>query len=85
MKGIITKENIVIEKNEKTENKKFDSTFELSNLNVKRLFTLQKLEIDNLRHYFENPYIYDKNDISKKIEEISIINLVITKKLHEEK
>lgn len=74
MKGIITKEN-----------KNFDSTFELSKLNIKRLFTLQKLEIDNLRHYLENTYIYDKNDISKKIEEISIINLVITKKLHEEK
>ena len=64
---------------------KFDSKFELSKLNIKRLFTLQKLEIDNLRHYLENTYIYDKNDISKKIEEISIINLVITKKLHEEK
>lgn len=64
---------------------KFDSTFELSKLGIKRLFTLQKLEIDNLRHYLENTYIYDKNDISKKIEEISIINLVITKKLHEEK
>lgn len=79
MKDIITKENIV------KENKKFDSTFELSKLNIKRLFTLQKLEIDNLRHYLENTYIYDKNDISKKIEEISIINLIITKKLHEEK
>ena len=70
---------------EKVKNEKFDSKFELSKLNVKRLFTLQKLEIDNLRHYLENTYIYDKNDISRKIEEISIINLVITKKLHEEK
>ena len=70
---------------EKVKKEKFDSKFELSKLNVKRLFTLQKLEIDNLRHYLENTYIYDKNDISRKIEEISIINLVITKKLHEEK
>ena len=82
MKGIFIKENII---NEKKENKKFDSKFELSHLNIKRLFTLQKLEIDNLKHYLENTYIYDKNDINKKIEEIDIINLVITKKLHEEK
>ena len=85
MKGIIKRENIIIENKEKYENKKFDSKFELSKLNIKRLFTLQKIEIDNLRYYLENTYIYDKNDISKKIEEISIINLVITKKLHEEK
>lgn len=67
------------------ENKKFDSKFELSRLNIKRLFTLQKLEIDNLRHFINNLNIYDKNDINNKIEEISIINLVITNKLYEKK
>lgn len=64
---------------------KFDARKELNKLTIKRLFLLQKLELDRLSHYIVNDYLYDKNDLFLTIQEIISINLVITKKIHEEK
>lgn len=66
------------------ETKNFDSKEELKKLSIKRLFVLQKLELENLSYYFTNT-IYDKNDVFKKIEELKIINLIITKKIANDK
>lgn len=75
----IKKQNIV--KEEVTN--KLESNTELGQLSIKRLFLLQRLELDRLSHFITNYGIYDKNDLFKTIQEIITINLVITKKLHE--
>ena len=75
----IKNENIV--KEEVTE--KLESNTELGQLSIKRLFLLQRLELDRLSHFITHYGIYDKNDLFKTIQEIITINLVITKKLHE--
>lgn len=75
----IKNENIV--KEEVTE--KLESNTQLGQLSIKRLFLLQRLELDRLSHFISNYGIYDKNDLFKTIQEIITINLVITKKLHE--
>lgn len=73
----------IVKKDDLTE--KFDAKKELNNLTIKRLFLLQKLELERLSHYITNDCIYDKNDLFLTIQEIIAMNLVITKKLHEEK
>lgn len=57
---------------------------ELKELTIDRLFVVQKLQLKELRHYIENP-LYDRNDIYFKLEEIDVINLVISKKMKNEK
>ena len=59
----------------------FDSYQELFRLTVNRLFVLQKLELEDLANFMHNTMV-DKNEIFKKIQEIQIVNLVITKKIN---
>lgn len=58
----------------------FESKEELKQLNIARLFTLQKLELKELEYY-----IYEKEDKNlgfKVLQNIQVINLVIQKKLN---
>ena len=58
----------------------FESKKELKQLNIARLFTLQKLELKELEYY-----IYEKEDKNlgfKALQNIMVINLVIQKKLN---
>ena len=58
----------------------FESKEELKQLNIARLFTLQKLELKELEYY-----IYEKEDKNlgfKALQNIQVINLVIQKKLN---
>ena len=58
----------------------FESKEELKQLNIARLFTLQKLELKELQYY-----IYEKEDKNlgfKALQNIMVINLVIQKKLY---
>lgn len=60
----------------------FDSKKELKRLTVNKLFVLQKLELQNLEHYIVNNTLYDKNDVFNTLQEIQIINLVLTNKIN---
>ncbi len=65
---------------------KLEGKKELKQLDLKRLFTLQKLEVDTACYYVTNNSMYDKNDIYNVLQEILAINTVITEKLkHHEK
>lgn len=77
----IKKQNIV--KEEVSE--KLESNTELGQLSIKRLFLLQRLELDRLSHFISNYGIYDKNDIFKIVQEIIAANMVILKKINEAK
>lgn len=58
----------------------FESKEELKQLNIARLFTLQKLELKELEYY-----IYEKEDKNlgfAALQNIQVINLVIHKKLN---
>lgn len=58
----------------------YDSKEELKQLNIKRLFTNQKLLLKNLEYYmFEK---YDKNMAFESLQNILIINSVINKKIN---
>lgn len=58
----------------------FDSKQELKCLNIKRLFTNQKLLLKDLEYYmFEK---YDKNLAFESLQNILIINSVINKKIN---
>lgn len=58
----------------------YDSKEELKQLNIKRLFTNQKLLLKDLEYYmFEK---YDKNLAFESIQNILIINSVINKKIN---
>lgn len=58
----------------------FDSKKELKQLNIKRLFTNQKLLLKDLEYYmFEK---YDKNLAFESLQNILIINSVINKKIN---
>ncbi len=57
---------------------------ELEQINdVKRLLTLEKIEIKNALYYIQNRSMYDINDVHNKLNEILSINLVILKKINE--
>lgn len=77
----IKKENIVKEE----VSDKLESNTQLGQLSIKRLFLLQRLELDRLSHFITNYGIYDKNDLFKLMQEIIAMNLVITKKINEAK
>lgn len=84
MKGIfkmvlIKKENIYKEEI----SDKLESNTQLGQLSIKRLFLLQRLELDRLSHFITNYGIYDKNDIFKIVQEIIAANMVILKKINE--
>lgn len=58
----------------------YDSKKELKQLNIKRLFTNQKLLLKDLEYYmFEK---YDKNLAFESLQNILIINSVINKKIN---
>lgn len=58
----------------------FDSKEEIKQLNLGRLFNLQKLELKELEyHMFEK---YDKNSAFESLQNILIINSVINKKIN---
>jgi hypothetical protein len=58
----------------------YDSKEELKQLNIKRLFTNQKLLLKDLEYYmFEK---YDKNMAFESLQNILIINSVINKKIN---
>lgn len=58
----------------------YDSKEELKQLNIKRLFTNQKLLLKDLEYYmFEK---YDKNMAFECLQNILIINSVINKKIN---
>lgn len=58
----------------------YDSKKELKQLNIKRLFTNQKLLLKDLEYYmFEK---YDKNMAFESLQNILIINSVINKKIN---
>lgn len=58
----------------------YDSKEELKKLNIKRLFTNQKLLLKDLEYYmFEK---YDKNMAFESLQNILIINSVINKKIN---
>lgn len=58
----------------------YDSKEELKQLNIKRLFTNQKLLLKDLEYYmFEK---YDKNMAYDSLQNILIINSVINKKIN---
>lgn len=58
----------------------YDSKEELKQLNIKRLFTNQKLLLKDLEYYmFEK---YDKNLAFESLQNILIINSVINKKIN---
>lgn len=58
----------------------YDSKEELKQLNIKRLFTNQKLLLKDLEYYmFEK---YDKNLAFESLQNILIINYVINKKIN---
>lgn len=64
---------------------KLESNNQLGQLSIKRLFLLQRLELDRLSHFITNYGIYDKNDLFKILQEIIAVNMVILKKINEEK
>lgn len=58
----------------------YDSKKELKQLNIKRLFTNQKLLLKDLEYYmFEK---YDKNLAFESLQNILIVNSVINKKIN---
>ncbi len=58
----------------------YDSKDELKKLNIKRLFTNQKLLLKDLEYYmFEK---YDKNMAYDSLQNILVINSVINKKIN---
>lgn len=58
----------------------YDSKDELKKLNIKRLFTNQKLLLKDLEYYmFEK---YDKNRAYDSLQNILVINSVINKKIN---
>jgi hypothetical protein len=58
----------------------FDSKKEIKQLNIGRLFNLQKLELKELEyHMFEK---YDKNMAFQSLQNILILNSVINKKIN---
>ena len=52
---------------------------------IDRLFNHQRINLEMLSHYIVREDIYDKNDRYNLIQEIISINLVISKKLKNEK
>ncbi len=52
---------------------------------INRLFNNQRINLEMLSHYIVREDIYDKNDRYNLIQEIISINLVISKKLKNEK
>ena len=52
---------------------------------IDRLFNNQRINLEMLSHYIVREDIYDKNDRYNLIQEIISINLVISKKLNNEK
>lgn len=52
---------------------------------IDRLFNNQRINLEMLSHYIVREDIYDKNDRYNLIQEIISINLVISKKLKNEK
>lgn len=52
---------------------------------IDRLFNNQRINLEMLSHYIVREDIYDKNDRYNLIKEIISINLVISKKLKNEK
>lgn len=58
----------------------FESKEELKQLNIARLFTLQKLELKEMEYYFYEKE--DKNLAFQSLQNIYVINLVIQKKLN---
>lgn len=57
----------------------------LKGLTINRLFCLQRIQLDTINHYLLNDNMYDKNDVFNILQEIIAINLVIKKKLKNEK
>lgn len=66
----------------KEEEIKFDSSEELKNLNLGRLFVLQKRNLKLLEHYIVN-VLYDENDYLEIIKDLYVINVIITNKLND--
>lgn len=62
------------------ENKKLEEEKELRKLDLKRLFKLQKVQLDNI-NYLLNNSMFDKNDVFNTLQEITVINMVISNKL----
>ena len=58
----------------------YDSKEELKQLNIKRLFTNQKLLLKDLEYYMLEKY--DKNMAFESLQNILIINSVINKKIN---
>lgn len=58
---------------------------EIKNYDVRRLFLIQKLELDSLCHMINRSDLYDINDLNISINNIIAINMAITKKLKNEK
>ena len=55
---------------------------EYGDYSIRRLFCVQKVELEMLSMMIENKEnLYDKNDCFKQIQQIITINLVINKKL----
>ena len=63
------------------ETKNIEEEKELKKLDLKRLFNLQKVQLDTINYYLLNDCMYDKNDVFNTLQEITVINMVITKKL----
>lgn len=73
------------QKRQNMKEQKFENKKELNLLNINRLFTLQKIQLELAAHYIQNNSMYDKNDIYNTLQEVIAINMVITKKLKESK
>ena len=66
---------------ESNKKENFDSKKELEQLNIKRLFSMQKMQLEMLQHYLTRNDMYDKNDVFNCLEEIITTNTVINKKI----
>jgi len=60
------------------------TSYELNNMNIERLFAYQKKLLQHLR-FLLNDCLSDKNEIFFKLQEVETLNLVIIKKIKDEK
>ena len=58
----------------------FDSKEELKQLNIKRLFTSQKLLLKDMEYYINNSC--DRNELYNCLQNIYAINIIINKKIN---
>lgn len=58
--------------------------YEINNMNIERLFIYQKKLLQHLR-FLLNDTLSDKNEVFFKLQEVEALNLVIIKKMKNEK